>query len=524
MTAPAFLSLLLTNAAVAAALALAVAALTCRWLHPGVVRAAWLIVLLRLLVPPGVAVGLPGKPPAPPAAPGVVMVEARLAVPPALSAVNPARHSAWLLAWGGGVLILLSFWGWRGSRLRQAARRGRPPGSDLAERLAQCARQIGVPIPRLRLVEARVPPAVLTLPGGSVLLLPDHLVDLLSREELDALFAHELAHLKRFDHWVRWLEAAALLLHWWHPVSWWAVRRARRAEEQGCDATVRRVFPHLARPLARCLVQVARTSPGISTPLASGFADLTQLERRVSMLTTEPKRQSPFWWQRVAIVVLGATLILTPVLRASPPWPKEAEEPMTLELTDASLAEALHTLAKVSGLCIEVDARLLERPLTVAVTHQPLHEVLRHIAAAVEAELFWQDDAAWLAPRPESVTQPPLTPSASVPPLPHRFRPHLGITEPINIQSVPPKYPREARRKRVVGSVILDVTIDEQGLPAEIEVLRGLPFGLTEAAVEAVRQWRWEPATMEGKPVPVTFPVIIRFSKDLESPPTPPAR
>ncbi|MEP0775354.1 MAG: M56 family metallopeptidase [Acidobacteriota bacterium] len=524
MTAPTFLSLLLTNAAVAAALALAVVALTRRWVHPGVVRAAWLVVLLRLVVPPGVAVPLVEKP-VRRAAPGVVAVDARLAGPAPAGATSAARFNPWGLAWGCGTLGLLGLWGWRGLGLWRAARRGRLPEAELAARLARCAERLGVRPPQLRLVEAAVPPAVLTLPGRAVLLLPAHLPAMLTPDELDALLAHELTHLQRRDHWARWLEAAALLLHWWHPVGWWAVRRARRAEEQGCDAAVRRAFPHLARPLARCLVQVARSAPAIPTPLVSAFADLAQLERRVHMLTTNEKQQPPRRWQRAAIAALATTLVLTPVLRAAPQWPREAEVPLTLQLTDASLADVLTTLAGVSGLRIEVDARLLARPVSVAVTDAPLHEVVRLVAEAAKAELLWRDGAALLVPRSEAAAEPPLPPSAPSPRVPpYRLGPHLGITEPRKINSVPPVYPLEARRERVVGVVILDVIIDEQGRPADIKVLRGLPFGLTEAAVEAVRQWRWEPATMEGQPVPVILTVTIRFSLDSESPTPPPAR
>ena len=51
-----------------------------------------------------------------------------------------------------------------------------------------------------------------------------------------ALVAHELAHFRRRDHWVRWLEAVVLAVYWWHPVAWWARRGLRAAEERCCDA------------------------------------------------------------------------------------------------------------------------------------------------------------------------------------------------------------------------------------------------------------------------------------------------
>ena len=57
--------------------------------------------------------------------------------------------------------------------------------------------------------------------------------------EQDAVLAHELAHLKRRDHWVRRLEAIVLGLYWWYPGAWWARRQLERAEEECCDAWCR---------------------------------------------------------------------------------------------------------------------------------------------------------------------------------------------------------------------------------------------------------------------------------------------
>ena len=58
--------------------------------------------------------------------------------------------------------------------------------------------------------------------------------------------------------------------------------------------------------------------------------------------------------------------------------------------------------------------------------------------------------------------------------------------------------------------------IGEDGLVRDVKVLKGLPFGLEEAAVEAVRQWTFEPATKNGLPVPVVFNLTINFKLDVE--------
>ena len=64
------------------------------------------------------------------------------------------------------------------------------------------------------------------------LLIPEPLLGRLSEQQWDTLLAHELAHLRRRDHWVRRFELFVVGLYWWHPVVWWARRELQEAEEQ----------------------------------------------------------------------------------------------------------------------------------------------------------------------------------------------------------------------------------------------------------------------------------------------------
>jgi TonB family protein len=73
-------------------------------------------------------------------------------------------------------------------------------------------------------------------------------------------------------------------------------------------------------------------------------------------------------------------------------------------------------------------------------------------------------------------------------------------------------YPPAAKEARIKGTVILRVLVDRTGEVEDVEVLKGLPKGLSDAAVTAVRQWRFEPATVDGKPVPARFTLTFNFS------------
>lgn len=89
-----------------------------------------------------------------------------------------------------------------------------------------------------------------------------------------------------------------------------------------------------------------------------------------------------------------------------------------------------------------------------------------------------------------------------------------AIARPERLFAPHPSYTEAARRARIEGTLILEVRLDDTGAVAGVEVLRGLPFGLTESAVEAVSRWRYEPARLNGEPVPVLMTVTVHFELD----------
>jgi protein TonB len=78
------------------------------------------------------------------------------------------------------------------------------------------------------------------------------------------------------------------------------------------------------------------------------------------------------------------------------------------------------------------------------------------------------------------------------------------------IARVEPVYPDLAAQAHVQGIVILEVLVDVQGVPANINVLRSVPL-LEAAAIEAVRQWRWNPYRLMDKAVPFWVTVTVNF-------------
>lgn len=79
------------------------------------------------------------------------------------------------------------------------------------------------------------------------------------------------------------------------------------------------------------------------------------------------------------------------------------------------------------------------------------------------------------------------------------------------IHRVRPVYPKLAREARIQGTVTLAALIDESGSVERLKLISGHPF-LVKAALDAVKQWRYLPATINGVPVPVVTTISVTFS------------
>jgi len=133
---------------------------------------------------------------------------------------------------------------------------------------------------------------------------------------------------------------------------------------------------------------------------------------------------------------------------------------------------------------------------------------------------------------PEPIREPEPEIIEDVPPLPPDVEILIGTPEPppptgpllagvgdvtnpklIEETKVQPEYPELARVARLEGNVILQAIIHSDGSVGDLEVLRcNRPnMGFEDAAIDAVRQWRYEPATQNGRPVEVYFTVFVEF-------------
>ncbi len=117
------------------------------------------------------------------------------------------------------------------------------------------------------------------------------------------------------------------------------------------------------------------------------------------------------------------------------------------------------------------------------------------------------------APRPAvgAATAPRPGPGGPATGAPAALRVGAGIAPPAKVLHVNPVYPADARAQQIQGVVILETRIGTDGAVEDAKVLRSIPL-LDQAAVDAVRQWRFAPTLLNGQPVPLIMIVTVNFS------------
>jgi protein TonB len=111
-------------------------------------------------------------------------------------------------------------------------------------------------------------------------------------------------------------------------------------------------------------------------------------------------------------------------------------------------------------------------------------------------------------------TEAPVVPEPPPPPPPVPDVPlRVGgnVKAPVAIERGEPNYTDTARKARIAGTVIVEAIIDKQGNVDNVKVIKGLPAGLSEEAVKAVRKWKFRPGTMNGEPVTTIFNLTVQF-------------
>ena len=239
--------------------------------------------------------------------------------------VPPLPPSIWLAGASAFLTLLLA-------RLlldRRVTRLALPATEPECAALNQAASSIGLKRPpQLVFVPSRVSPMV-TCAGRKRLVMPRSLWRALDPDARQAVLLHELAHLRRKDHWVHWLSLTVGALYWWHPLVWIIRARLRDEADLCCDAWVTALRPERRRGYAETLIMTTAflNVPGAqrcAAGLAMASPTKRKLARRITMVMTHTVR--PKLSIHGSSLVTGAALLALLVMPgvACPPPDKPA--------------------------------------------------------------------------------------------------------------------------------------------------------------------------------------------------------
>lgn len=371
------LSMLVQSSMLVIGLLMAEALAGRRW-RPALRHGLWLLVLVKLMVPPtftfptglGYWIGARPVSPRPDVAaapePSAVEKTGPIVVLDAPAATGTTRNvrsvrirsidltlrDAALWVWLAGSLGFGLAIAVRYRRISRLIARAVPAGPEMDDILGRAAGEVGLRrTPVLRLTDACHSPAV----HGClrpVILMPSAMAAGLSPETLRGVLLHELVHIRRRDLWVQWLQVVVQVVWWWNPAMWVATARLRTLRELAVDEEVQHLHgPERGHVYAGVLVEVARFVVGTSRwqgglvgVVESGRSLRKRVERLLSNPTPGSTRLGPCSW--AAVLCLGLVLVpmgFRPRLVAEPPRAGVIErmEEKSMSLTPIDLAEAL---------------------------------------------------------------------------------------------------------------------------------------------------------------------------------------
>ena len=198
------------------------------------------------------------------------------------------------------------------------------PATPAVRRMAgEIAGRLGMTrTPEVLMVSFRLSPLVWSPGVRPRLVLPASLFAQLDVAAQEAIVAHELAHIRRGDHWVRLLELPITSLFWWHPVVWWACRMLRELEEQCCDGMVLSAVPDCGRAYATALVDtldyLSERSMALP-PAATGASTLVSLSRRIKMLRNPVRVRSLTVGRLLVLLAVAAVPMAVAFAARTPP-------------------------------------------------------------------------------------------------------------------------------------------------------------------------------------------------------------
>lgn len=356
-----------------------------------------------------------------------------------------------------------------------------------------------------------------------------------------AVICHELLHIKRRDIAIAFLEELAVAALWFHPWVWLLRARIRVAREQAVDACVIALLGN-REDYVRCLVDMSGhdLAPHFAQA-GAGMLRPRELRARVDAIFQEVTMSrarfviaaSAFLAVTSAAVLVAAagmplyaqagTGVAADAPRRQintvyPEYPHDALErgikgTVIVDITINPAGDV--TTAAVESGPQELRASAFTAALKLKYTAGSSTTAMKIAFHYMLSDLSWgvRIDSALrnIGLRPLAPQAPGGSASMSEPDASGAYRIGGDMRPPKKIKDAAPVYPASAKEARVQGVVILEARIDEHGLVGDVRLLRSIPL-LDGAAIEAVKQWQYEPTLLNGVAVPVITTVTVNFT------------
>lgn len=436
--------------------------------------------------------------------------------------VKPARFP-WLALWAVGFAMAGTRFAIGAVRARWILRGAKP--ADYAQPLAEeLERDLGIRggVPVLETSGAPVPltcglrrPAIV-LPSGAAGW---------TEARLRTVLRHELAHIRRYDLVAQALGQGACCIYWFHPLAWIAARQLRRERERACDDVVL-ASGAAAHEYAADLVDLARGLAArrrawMNAPAVTGGCDL---ESRIRALFDHNRNRQPLGTRTAAAIGTAALALVLPMaavtLNAQAARGSLAgvvQDPSRARVPDCRVVaknqDGANQEVTRSNAAGEYRFAAIPPGNYVVEFRSPGFALTRMnaaIASGQEAHLDATLDVGSISDHMTIRGQKPTTPSAGTP---QRIRVG-GNVQPVRpLVQTEPVYPAELQQLGVEGTVAIRAVISVDGNVLSPQVINtDIDPRLAQLALDAVKQWRYQPTLLNGQPVETATTLMIDFT------------
>ena len=351
-----------------------------------------------------------------------------------------------------------------------------------------------------------------------------------SRQQLEWVLAHELAHVRRNDYLTQLAAQLAGALFWFHPLVWLAAFAMRKERERACDDAVLSLG-HPAADYAEFLLVLSRSlqpSNGAwSTSVA--MAQSSQLEARMKALLDPKLNHQPLAASRALLITTLAVLLLLPVAamrvaakNASGNISGTIHDPSGAVIPGASVtlvsgdqkvkiegtsgADGTFKFAAIppGGYRLEIACPGFAFTKSAELDLQSGGDLHQNITLDIGGVL---EEVVVHGHKP---AESPATPR----PTPRRIRVGGNVQAAHLISQVKPEYPEALQKQGIEGTVILRAVIGTSGQILSLSPFSDPEPALTKAAMDAVRQWKYTPTLLNGEPVEVETTITVGFRLD----------